>query len=239
MLKTSKILLCDPDEASAALIGGYLAGHGCKVVAAGTAASLDRLIENESFDLVIVDMAIEGEDPLALARRLSDRPRLGIVVLTSSADPIERIVALEAGADDCLQRPFELRELLARLRAILRRLAKAEPAQALPGFNGRALAFGACALDLEARTLRGPTGREMTLTEMEIALLRAFIEHPNQALNRDEIAELAYGRTWNPFDRSLDIRISRLRRKIERDPNRPEVILTVRGVGYRFETRRV
>jgi two-component system phosphate regulon response regulator OmpR len=239
MLKTAKILICDPNPANAGELEGYLAAHGCKVTAAGSAESLDRLIESDSFDLVLIDMGLEGVDPLTLARRLSDRPRLGIVMLTASADPIERIVALEAGADDCLARPYELRELLARLRAILRRLAKSEPMAVLPGFNGRALAIGACALDMDARTLRGPTGREMMLTEMEIALLRAFIEHPNQALNRDELAELAYGRTWNPFDRSLDIRISRLRRKIERDPNKPEVILTVRGVGYRFETRRV
>jgi two-component system phosphate regulon response regulator OmpR len=238
MLKTAKILICDPSPASAAALEGYLATHGCRVAATASAHSLDRLIESDSFDLAIIDMALEGEDPLSLARRLCDRSRLGIVMLTASLDPIERIVALEAGADDCLARPFELRELLARLRAILRRLAKTEVPAALSGLNGRALAFGACALDMEARMLRGPTGREMALTEMEIALLRAFIEHPNQALNRDELAELAYGRTWNPFDRSLDIRISRLRRKIERDPNKPEVILTVRGIGYRFEARR-
>lgn len=239
MLKTAKILICDPSADSAAALGGYLATHGCKVMQAADAASLERLIGSDSFDLAVIDMGLEGEDPLALARRLADRPRLGIVMLTSSPDPIERIICLEAGADDCLTRPFEMRELLARMRATLRRLAKTEAPHALPGFNGRAMAFGACALDLEARTLRSPTGREMALTEMEISLLRAFIEHPNQALNRDELAELAYGRTWNPFDRSLDIRISRLRRKIERDPNKPEVILTVRGIGYRFEARRV
>ena len=239
MLKSSRIVIGAPEDACTAALVSYLLAHGCKVAVAGCAESLDRMLASDAADLAVIDMSLEGEDPLALARRLSEEARLGILMLTSNPDPIERIIALEAGADDCLTRPFEQRELLARMKAVLRRLAKIAAPQPIAGFNGRAFAFGACALDLEARLLRDPTGREMALTEMEIALLRAFIEHPNQALNRDELAELAYGRTWNPFDRSLDIRISRLRRKIERDPNRPEVILTVRGIGYRFETRRL
>jgi two-component system phosphate regulon response regulator OmpR len=219
------------------MIEGYLVANGCKVTLAPTIERLERIAGNPTANLLILDFGIVGADPLALARRISERTRLGILMLTSSSDSVERIVSLEAGADDCLSKPFDMRELLARAKAILRRLSKAAQPQVISTEAGDKVLLGECILDLSARTLRNPQGRDVPITEMEFSLLKTFVSHPNQALNRDELAELAYGRSWNPFDRSLDIRISRLRRKIERDPARPEVILTVRGVGYRYEAR--
>ena len=216
----------------------YLLEHGFDVSEAPTVGRLDRLVSERGADLVILDGEIEGADPLALARRLSERTDLGILMLSRGVDCIERICSLEAGADDCLAKPVELRELLARVKAILRRLRRARLAEAGRPGDGATVAFGACTLDLASRTLKGPEGRGIAMSEMEFSLLKVFAEHPNRALDRDELAEMAYGRTWTPFDRSLDIRISRLRHKIERDPARPEVILTVRGIGYRFEARR-
>ncbi|MEZ5925229.1 MAG: winged helix-turn-helix domain-containing protein [Hyphomicrobiaceae bacterium] len=237
MLRSSHILVCDPDPSTASAIEAYLSANGSKVTLAEDADRLEHIVQNDTADFVVLDFGLDGADPLALARRLSERTRMGILMLTQSADPIERICSLEAGADDCLMKPLDLRELLARLKAIQRRMSKAVHPIAPKGIAGDLLTFGSCFLDLASRTLRDPQGRVTQLTEMEIALLKIFVQHPNQALNRDEIAELAYGRTWTPFDRSLDIRISRLRRKIERDPARPETILTVRGIGYRYEAR--
>lgn len=238
MLRSSHILICDPDAASAEACERYLTANGFKVTRTATASQLERLALNGSAQLVIIDFNVAGADPLALARRLSERSRIGVVMLTPNPDSIERIVSLEAGADDCLSKPIEPRELLARVKAVLRRLVRANLPELINGALSDLVPLGCCSLDLSARTLRDALGREQPLTEMEFSLLKTFIEHPNQALNRDELAELAYGRTWSPFDRSLDIRISRLRRKIERDPARPEVILTVRGIGYRYEVRR-
>lgn len=237
MLRSSHILVCDPDAATAAAIETYLTANGSRVTLAQDAGRLECIVSSDMADFLVLDFAIAGADPLALARKLSEHTRMGILMMTRSADPVERICSLEAGADDCLMKPLDLRELLARLKAIQRRMSKAVVPVAAKSITGDLMAFGSCFLDLASRTLRDPGGRVTQLTEMEIALLKIFMEHPNQALNRDEIAELAYGRTWTPFDRSLDIRISRLRRKIERDPARPETILTVRGIGYRYEAR--
>jgi two-component system phosphate regulon response regulator OmpR len=239
VLRSSHILVCDPDPATASAIETYLNANGSKVTLAEDAEHLERLVSSDVADFVVLDFGVDGADPLALARRLSEHTRLGILMMTRSADPVERICSLEAGADDCLTKPLDLRELLARLKAIQRRMAKGAAPITARSISGDLLSFGSCFLDLVSRTLRDPVGQVSQLTEMEIALLKIFIEHPNQALNRDEIAELAYGRTWTPFDRSLDIRISRLRRKIERDPARPETILTVRGIGYRYEARQM
>ncbi|MEZ5776073.1 MAG: winged helix-turn-helix domain-containing protein [Hyphomicrobiaceae bacterium] len=237
-IRSAHILLCDPNPSSAHAIESYLVAQGCKVSRAQTGGQIERMAMSDAGDLVILDVAISDTDPLAVARRLSERQRLGLLMLTESADPVERICSLEAGADDCLSKPCEMRELLARTKAILRRLTKADGPMPPVAPDGQStVRFGACQLDIDGRRLRAPCGADMTITEMELSLLKAFLAHPNQALNRDEIAEIAYGRTWTPFDRSLDIRISRLRRKIERDPARPEVILTVRGIGYRYETR--
>jgi DNA-binding response OmpR family regulator len=174
-----------------------------------------------------------GEDGLSLARWIRDRHKgVGIVMLTTAADVVDRIVGLEMGADDYLPKPFEMRELLARVKSVLRRLSEDKETQA-PLQEGR-MRFGRCELDLAMRKLYDGDGHEKPLTAMEFDLLKVFAEHPNRALNRDQIMELAHSRDWDVFDRSIDLRIMRLRRKIERDPEKPEVIKIVRGVGYVF-----
>jgi two-component system, OmpR family, phosphate regulon response regulator OmpR len=157
--------------------------------------------------------------------------------LASGTDCLDRICGLEAGADDCLAKPAELREVLARVKAILRRLVKERGAEQERRESDGVL-LGDARFDIANRRLIAGDGFEIGITDMEFALLKTFAEHPNRALSRDELAEMSYGRPWSPLDRSLDIRISRLRRKLERDPARPEIIVTVRGIGYRYEVRR-
>jgi two-component system phosphate regulon response regulator OmpR len=144
---------------------------------------------------------------------------------------VDRIVGLEVGADDYITKPFEPRELLARIKSVLRRLENAAPALAPLGADGR-MPFGACSLDMDARRLFDEDGEEITITSMEYDLLKAFADHPNKVLSRDQLLNLAHNRDWEPFDRSIDIRITRLRRKIEPDPAKPQIIKTVRGAGY-------
>ena len=158
-------------------------------------------------------------------------------MLTTAGDSVDRVVGLEVGADDYLPKPFELRELLARVRAVLRRLSVAAAGTAVaaaPADAARRVAFGACALDLEQRRLLGPDGLDIAITAAEFDLLALFAQHPNRPLNRDQIMEQAHNRGWDVFDRSIDLRVMRLRRKIERNPDKPELLKTVRGVGYVF-----
>jgi len=236
MYRSHHVALCQPDGAAAEPIGGYLADHGFQVTPVASCYRLDRLLSERGADLVILDADLTDDDPLALTRRLSARNQVGILLLSSGPDCLSRICGLEAGADDCLAKPAELREVLARVKAILRRLAKVRIAQQEErATNG--VWLGDAKFDMVNRRLTAGDGREIAITDMEFALLRTFAEHPNRALSRDELAQMSYGRAWSPLDRSLDIRVSRLRRKLERDPARPEVIVTVRGIGYRHEAR--
>jgi len=236
MYSPHHVALCQAEGAAVSPIGGYLTEHGFQVTPVSSCYRLDRLLAERGADLVILDADLTDDDPLALTRRLSERNRVGILLLSSGPDCLSRICGLEAGADDCLAKPAELREVLARVKAILRRLAKVRMAeQEVREHDG--VRLGDARLDMPNRRLTGADGAEIGLTSMEFALLRTFAENPNRALTRDELAGLSYGRSWSPFDRSLDIRVSRLRRKLERDPARPEVIVTVRGIGYRYEAR--
>ncbi len=239
-LGNTNIVICDSDAGSRRAIEGYLASNGCQVIAVDCAERLECIVSAEQADAVVLDLGVSGSDGLSLARRLAAHSDIGIIALIPADDCIERICSLEAGADDCISKPVEPRELLARLRAVIRRLGRGRQSAQLAETDALTgtVPIGALVLDMAARRLRDRSGREVPITEMEFSLLKTFIQNPGKALNRDELAELAYGRTWTPFDRSLDIRISRLRRKIEQDPARPEVILTVRGIGYRFEGRR-
>ncbi len=208
--------------------------QGFEVVTADGGEALRALVAEQPPDLVILDISMPGEDGLSLARFLREHSRAGIIMLTASGTPVDRIVGLETGADDYLVKPFDLRELLARVRAVLRRV-RPERAEAAPaGASGRTVAFGDCRLDLEAHKLTDAEGRDIPITAMEFDLLKAFAEHPNRVLNRDQLLDLAHKRGWEPFDRSIDIRIARIRRKIEKVPSKPEVIKTVRGAGYIF-----
>lgn len=212
----------------------FLAQHEFRVSCVEGGAGLRQMVSQESIDIVVLDIELPGEDGLSLARYLREHTDVGIVTLTVAEAALDRIISLEAGADDCLARPVNLRELLARVKAVLRRLSDRGGCLHIRSGRGRSVRFGEYELDLAAQRLTDSGGGEIALTSMEFQLLKTFAENPDRVLNRDQLAELAYDRQWNPFDRSLDIRISRLRRKIERNPSKPEVIRTVRGVGYRF-----
>ena len=216
----------------------YLEMNGLNVVTAGDGVALRELVEAQRLDLVLLDINMPGENGLSLARFLREHTEVGIIMLTAAGSVVDRVVGLEMGADDYVPKPVDLRELLARVRAVLRRTGKeAAPATADTADSGDALRFCGFTLDLATHKLFGPDGREIVLTSMEFDLMRAFAEHPNRVLSRDQLLEMAHHRSWEPFDRSIDIRIARLRRKLERDPGKPAMIKTVRGAGYLFSTQ--
>jgi len=189
---------------------------------------------------VLLDVHLPGEDGLTLARFLRERHDVGIVMVTGASDVVDRVAGLEVGADDYVTKPFDLRELRARIKSVMRRRerpadAAARPSAAppVPSVPAR-VPVGSGSLDLGARALFDADGAEVPLTAMEFDLLRVFVERPRQVLSRDQLLSLTRNREWEPFDRSIDIRIARLRRKIEPDPERPQTIRTVRGAGYMF-----
>ena len=233
------LLVVDDEPELRSLLGEYFGRHGFAVRGAANAAEARALVAEAMPELVLLDINMPGENGLSLARWLRDaHPRLGLVMLTTAAESIDRIVGLELGADDYVPKPFELRELLARVRAVLRRMSSPAPAAAAAPAapTTRRVRFGVCELDLDLRRLFGADAAEIEITAAEFDLLALFARHPNRPLNRDQIMEQAHNRGWDVFDRSIDLRIMRLRRKIERNPDKPEVIKTVRNVGYVFVT---
>jgi DNA-binding response OmpR family regulator len=234
------VLVVDDEPELRSLLTEYLGRQGFAVREAADAAAARRLVAEGPPALAILDVHMPGENGLALARWLREaHPQVGIVMLTTASDSVDRVVGLEMGADDYLPKPFELRELLARVRAVLRRVqqsARAAAAQEAPAPTRR-IAFGVCQLDLDERKLYGGNGDEIEITAAEFDLLALFARHPNRPLNRDQIMEQAHNRGWDVFDRSIDLRVMRLRRKIEVNPDKPEVLKTVRNVGYVFVPR--
>jgi two-component system phosphate regulon response regulator OmpR len=231
MTQTASLLVVDDEKELCAILVEYFAGQGFVVHSACDAIAAREVFTERVPDLAVLDIRMPGEDGLSLARWIRDQHEgVGIIMLTTAADVIDRVVGLEIGADDYVPKPFDMRELLARVKSVLRRRdAAAQPSSV----SGR-VRFGTCELDLGMHKLFTGDGREQTLTAMEFDLLRVLAENPNRALNRDQIMELAHHRDWDVYDRSIDLRIMRLRRKIERDPEKPEVIKTVRGVGYMY-----
>ena len=209
----------------------YLLEHGFAVSSVESGRALRTLMAERAVDLVILDINMPDEDGLSVARYLRGLGPIGIIMLTANSDTVDRVVGLELGADDYLPKPFELRELLARVRAVLRRVAKPEAPAATMGHEVR---FGRCMLNLESRRLFDLDGSEVPITAMEFDLLRTFAEHPNRVLTRDQLLDLAHNMEMTPFDRSIDMRIGRLRRKVEHDPKLPTALKTVRGAGYVF-----
>ena len=195
---------------------------------------LREQIEDGVPDLIILDINMPGEDGLSALRRLRSESEIPVVMLTAAGETIDKIVGLEMGADDYLGKPVDLRELEARIKAILRR-GSALPDQAGNKAAEQFVQFGAYRLDLEAAKLTDAADDEVPLTAMEFRLLKLFAENRSRVLNRDQILEQAHDRSWDPYDRSIDIRISRLRRKIEVNPQKPTIIRTVRGIGYVFD----
>ncbi len=246
--EAAHIVIVDDEPGIRVTLEEYLMLRGYRVTCADGGEALRRIVEEEAIDLVVLDITMPGEDGLSLARFLRETRDVGIIMLTAAGDVVDRIVGLEMGADDYLAKPVDLREFLARVKAVLRRsAAKAAVAgegagegvgevtgEVSGGVAASEARFGACRLDLDAHKLFDAEGAEIAITSMEFDLLKAFAEHPNRVLSRDQLLDMAHDRTWEPFDRSIDIRIARIRRKVERDPAKPQVIKTVRGAGYLF-----
>lgn len=225
------IVVVDDEADLREAVQEYLLERGFAVSGADGGKSLRALMSERAVDLVILDINMPEEDGLSIARYLRGLGPVGIIMLTANRDTMDRVVGLEVGADDYLPKPFELRELLARVRAVLRRAARPQAPAATMGHEVR---FGRCMLNLESRRLFDLEGAEVPITAMEFDLLQTFAEHPNRVLTRDQLLDLAHSMEMTPFDRSIDMRIGRLRRKIESDPKLPKTLKTVRGAGYVF-----
>jgi len=226
------IVVVDDEEMVRETVQEYLLRNGYAVTQAEGGAALRALMTERAVDLVILDVNMPGEDGLSIARDLRQRGgRLGIIMLTANSDSIDRVVGLEVGADDYVAKPFEPRELLARVRAVLRRVAPGEVSAATMGDEIR---IGRCVLNLERRSLYAADGSAVQITAMEFDLLEAFARNPNRVLSRDRLLDLAHHKDSDGFDRSIDTRITRLRKKVEVDPATPQAIKTVRGAGYVF-----
>lgn len=224
-----RILVVEDEEEIRALLADYLTGQGLEVRTAGDGRAMRAALAGGGIDLVLLDIGLPEESGLELAQEVRRAPGPpGLVFLTGAGALPERLAGLQAGADDYLVKPFEPRELLARIQSELRRLPARPTAPA-------GVPFGRCRLDPAGRRLLAPDGAELPVTAMEWDLLLAFLRHPRQVLSRAQLARLAHGRELGPTDRSIDVRITRLRRKIEADPENPRTIRTVRGQGYLFE----
>jgi two-component system, OmpR family, response regulator len=225
------IVIVDDDELLRGRLAAYLAGEGFRVTSAESAAAFRSIMRSERVDLVLVDISMPGENGLSLTRFLREQSDIGVVILTGKGDPIDRAIGLEVGADDYVAKPFHLRELLARVRSVLRRT---RTRSGRDGGVASVLRFAGWRLDLAKRALTSPGGDAVPLTTAEYQLLEAFVTNPNQVLGRDRLLELVAGRRWEPYDRTIDQHISRLRRKLGQDPHQPELIKSIRGQGYLF-----
>ena len=223
----------DDDPAVRDLISEYLAGNELRITAVATGAELDALMARETIDLVVLDVRLKGEDGMQIARRLREKSGIPILMLTGRAEEADRVMGLEIGADDYLTKPFSPRELLARIRALLRR-ARAQASVADAISKVRAFRFGGWELSTGLRKLKSPKGETVELTNGEFSLLSAFLSSPQRVLSRDQLLELSRLHNAEVYDRSIDVQILRLRRKIEADPAHPRFIVTERGAGYVF-----
>jgi len=228
-----KIIVVDDDARLRDLLNRYLTEQGYAVRAVHEAAEMNRQLGRERYDLMILDLMLPGEDGLSICRRLRGAGEsMPIIMLTAKGDDVDRIVGLEVGADDYLPKPFNPRELVARIQAVLRRRPPAGPPGA-PTAEVQVVEFGAFRFNLAARSLTR-NGQDVSLTTGEFALLKVLVQHPRSPLSRDKLMELARGREFGAFDRSIDVQISRLRKLIEPDPAKPAFIQTVWGFGYVF-----
>jgi len=237
MSESGHILVVDDDADIRDVIHEYLNEEGFRVSLAADGTAMNHVLDQGPVDLVILDVRLPGEDGLTLAARLRQESQAGIIMLSRKDDLVDRVAGLEVGADDYVAKPFELRELLARVRSVLRRRssdavsANAEPVEG----SAEKFRFSGYELDRNTRLVFGPDGEPIDLSAGEFDLLVTFLEHPKRALTRDQILDYAHGREAAHFDRSIDVQVGRLRRKIEANARRPELIKTVRGVGYMFD----
>ncbi|MFT3804114.1 MAG: two-component system response regulator OmpR [Burkholderiaceae bacterium] len=230
---TKHVLVVDDDPKLRDLLRRYLTENQFEVSLAQDGVSMNRLLQREPFDLIVLDLMMPGEDGLSIVRRLrAANDQTPVIMLTAKGDDVDRIVGLEMGADDYLAKPFNPRELLARMNAVLRRRQAPETPGA-PSRESGEVTFGEFTLNLGTRTL-SRNGQDLPLTSGEFAVLKVFAQHPKVALSREKLMVLARGREYGAYDRSLDVQISRLRKIIERDPQHPRYLQTVWGVGYVF-----
>jgi len=238
MTQSQHIIIVDDEAPAREMVGDYLKMHDFTVTLCDGGKSLRGVIETNVPDLVVLDLNMPEEDGLSIIRDLKSRINVPVIMLTATASPIDRVVGLELGADDYIAKPCELRELMARIRSVLRRSAPAKTAA--PEAAGakaekeQLVRFGTKWLDLEAQALRDDEGNEHPLTASEFGLLKVFAANPKRVLSRERLLELANARDAEAFDRAVDLRIMRIRRKIEIDPTKPAVIRTIRGGGYLF-----
>jgi two-component system OmpR family response regulator len=225
------VLIVDDHRDIRDALSRYLQDNGLKVTMAESASSARRVLSQREIDLVVLDIMMPGEDGLSLCRELRANSALPVILLTAMGEDTDRIIGLEVGADDYLPKPFNPRELLARIKAVLRRTGGVVNAKEA---KSEKLQFAGWTLDTAQRRLTAPGGQPVELSTGEYDLLLAFLRHPQRVLNRDQLLDLARGRAAIPFDRSIDVQVMRLRRKIEADPKAPRLIATVRGGGYQF-----
>ena len=231
MSDSAHIAVVDDDEDVRAAVAEYLRRNGFSVSEADSAAALREIMASRPVDLAILDITMPGEDGISLAREIRSLGRAGIIMLTARNDDVDKIVGLEVGADDYVTKPYNSRELLARVKAVLRRARGDDVARATLGAE---VQMGKCRLNLTTHRLYDSEGVEVPLTAMEYDLLRTFAENPNRVLSRDQLLDLAHDKDMEAFDRSIDTRIARIRRKIEPDPTKPDCLRTVRGAGYLY-----
>ncbi len=232
----ARILVCDDEADLRELFADYLCLRGFGVAAVADAGGLRAALARGGVDLVLLDINLPGEDGLSALRDLRGAgSTIPVLLLTSRGEVVDRIVGIEMGADDYLPKPVDLRELEARIKAVLRRAGAAAGRD--PAMRGERWRFGKCWLDVAAATLVAEDGSDVPLTAMEFNLLKLFADNRGRVLNRDQILEGAHDRAWDPFDRSIDIRISRIRRKVEVNPEKPVAIRTVRGLGYIYDPK--
>jgi two-component system OmpR family response regulator len=234
MERSPHILVVDDDREICSLVSQFLSRHALRVSTARDGTEMMKTMEAARIDLVVLDVMLPGEDGLSLCRRLRAESATPVIMLTAMGEDIDRIVGLEMGADDYLPKPFNPRELLARIKAVLRRAEALPPATTELASGGKVLSFGNWRLDLAKRELKTTEDELVVLSSGEFDLLQAFAEHPQRVLTRDQLLDLARGRAASLFDRSVDIQVMRLRRKIEADPKDPQLIKTVRSGGYMF-----
>ena len=231
--RTPKILIVDDDPRLRDLLRRYLGENGFNILVSENGEAMKRLWVREHFDVLILDLMMPGEDGLAILKRLrAEKDMTPVIMLTARGEDVDRILGLELGADDYLGKPFNPRELLARIHAVLRRRPR-QDAPGAPSMENEVVKFGDFELDLGTRVLK-KNGEIVPLTTGEFAVLKAFARHPRQPLSRDKLMEMARGREYEAFDRSLDVQVSRLRKLLEPDPSKPRYLQTVWGLGYVF-----
>jgi DNA-binding response OmpR family regulator len=232
MLTGAKVLIVDDDDRLCRVLSRYLTREGYSVREAANGDEMRARLAEEPADLILLDLILPDEDGLSLARDLRAESDVAIIMLTGKTDTIDKIVGLELGADDYITKPFDERELLARMRTVLRRTAKASDSE--HSSEDSVAQFAGWNLDFVAHELTSPGGNHVHLTSSQFQLLASLVARPNRVMSREEILSLVSGRNWSPMDRSIDVLVGKLRKKIESDPKSPTLIKTIRGVGYKF-----